>query len=276
MYLPKNKIITNLYTNGGEFVNKTTKSSYQGFYHKLYNGKVYTGKTPTDGPVVELEKMLSNPNKQPNISQVALTPDNNIINNKLWDYQAIVTYQQAKDQQGANPKIIPDNYIPVLTDKEYKVGEFQRYFVKKINESLFKEISKDDYNNLKQKDDSYLYEMFLLFSYSWLVTGNRVEAYQTNQKTILLTEQKYNIQIPFNNYLEYYMYPVRYDLYTEGSELTLDRNNYIGYYNIDNKKGFITKEGIILTPVDEDVLWKKILNNTSQETVKLYDSIKKK
>ena len=49
-YIPKNRIQTNLYTAGGEYHIPGINPDYVGFYHKLYTGKVYTGKTPNDKP----------------------------------------------------------------------------------------------------------------------------------------------------------------------------------------------------------------------------------
>ena len=45
-YYPKNRIVTNLYTRGGEFSTTITGQEYTGYYYKLYNGTYFTGKTP--------------------------------------------------------------------------------------------------------------------------------------------------------------------------------------------------------------------------------------
>ena len=55
MYIPKNRIITNLYTNTNEYVYKGTNVYYKGFYWKMYNGKLFTGKNPNELPNEELE-----------------------------------------------------------------------------------------------------------------------------------------------------------------------------------------------------------------------------
>ena len=36
-YYPKNRIITNLYTSGGEYIIKKTGLPYIGYYYSLYN-----------------------------------------------------------------------------------------------------------------------------------------------------------------------------------------------------------------------------------------------
>ena len=57
MYVPKSRIVTNLYTNTKELVLKDTQEYYTGFYYKTFNGKYYTGKTPNDPPNDELVKV---------------------------------------------------------------------------------------------------------------------------------------------------------------------------------------------------------------------------
>lgn len=48
MYIPKSKLDPQIYyTPGGEYYYSTTKSNYEGFYHKDLNGRAYTGKEHT-------------------------------------------------------------------------------------------------------------------------------------------------------------------------------------------------------------------------------------
>ena len=58
MYIPKNRILTNLYTPGNEFVVKTSEKNYSGYYHKLYTGEIFSGKTPNDSNIIELMYLL--------------------------------------------------------------------------------------------------------------------------------------------------------------------------------------------------------------------------
>ena len=48
MYIPKNRVKEDLYTTGGEYIILSTQVEYVGFYHKLYDGRAYTGKTSTE------------------------------------------------------------------------------------------------------------------------------------------------------------------------------------------------------------------------------------
>ena len=79
MYIPKNKIITNLYTNGLQINNPegekyfyiiNTDIIYEGYYWKDYKGKFYTGKTPNDKPT---QQLIQNPvNKDGNNTSYGL------------------------------------------------------------------------------------------------------------------------------------------------------------------------------------------------------------
>ena len=54
MYIPLNRLITNLKTTQNEFVYKDTLFPYDGYYWKSYDGKYFTGKNPNDLPSVEI------------------------------------------------------------------------------------------------------------------------------------------------------------------------------------------------------------------------------
>ena len=49
-YYPKSQITTNLYTNGGELFVQSTGQPYSGYYYRLSNGQLFSGKTPQDLP----------------------------------------------------------------------------------------------------------------------------------------------------------------------------------------------------------------------------------
>ena len=50
MYIPANRMITNLYTRGDELKNAATGVPYIGSYWEMYNGTIFTGKNPNDKP----------------------------------------------------------------------------------------------------------------------------------------------------------------------------------------------------------------------------------
>lgn len=61
-YYPKNRIKTNLYTDGGEYRILGTSNSYIGFYWSSYVGRFFTGKNPNDRAAgsIELERIPAN------------------------------------------------------------------------------------------------------------------------------------------------------------------------------------------------------------------------
>jgi len=174
-YIPKNKIQTNLYTSGGEYTFISSGENYIGYYHKLYNGKFFTGKTPNDPTIQELIK-------------AQVSPDPNIL----------------------IPLLIP--YNPLLpTEQDYQVGEFTRYFNIKRNQAIFTEISKDTYNKFKQQDSQVPWKLYRVFSLSWQLTGDINQVAQINKNITELTESKekvFGLSLYLKeNWIQYYKNP---------------------------------------------------------------------
>ena len=71
MYIPLNRLITNLKTTQNEFVYKDTLFPYNGYYWKSYDGKYFTGKNPNDLPSVEII-LRSNSDILTNIDVIAI------------------------------------------------------------------------------------------------------------------------------------------------------------------------------------------------------------
>ena len=229
-YYPKSKIITNLYTNGGEYIIIETNQEYIGYYHKLYNGKFFSGKNPNDNPIKELE-IISNNIIQTDDIEVAFT------------YNGLV-YNLIKNIDPSETKLFPVYYYPKPTQKEYDLGEFQRYFVKKTNELVYLEINKDNYTAIKNKDPKYIHEYYIPFTFSWQIYGNRIDILQTNRNTVLLQEQNLKIrglqEFLKNQYDKFYLYPVANNFTTKGEELQRANGaKYIGPYHIEANRGFV-------------------------------------
>lgn len=156
-YIPKNKIQTNLYTIGGEYILISSGQDYIGDYYKLYNGKYFTGKTPNDPATKELIISNKNEDLNPNGINLSSTP------------------------------LIP--YNPLLpTEQDYQVGEFTRYFNIKRNQAIFTEISKDTYTKFKQQDPQISWRLYRVFSLPWRLTGDINQVAQTNKNITELTE----------------------------------------------------------------------------------------
>jgi hypothetical protein len=180
-YIPKNKIKTNLYTVGGEFVYKSNGFVYIGNYHKLYDGKFFTGSTPNE------------PNKQELIKLASGLPDN--FTNSLESTDVI------------KKPLIPYSALqPTLQD--YKNGEFTRYFIVKRNELIFTEVDKKEYDKYKNKQPNVYWRLFKPISLFWRLTGIPYDVAQTNKNITELVEQReqaFGLSLYLDeNWIQYY------------------------------------------------------------------------
>jgi len=263
-YYPSNRIVTNLYTNGGEFLVSSTSLPYQGYYYKLYNGTSFTGKTPNDGvsqlliPISELQ-----PKPSQEFSIVSIVPRT----------QRSLELKKYLGASGAslNNKFIPITYYPKPTKQDYELGEIQRYFAKKQNEFIFIEIDKKTFNNLFFNDPAWLWQLYIPFNIPWEITGETQTVAEINRKITLLAEKDYKV-LGFYQFIEktggfnkFYQFPNISNLYTSGSEFkTADGRNYIGFYHIHDKTGPMvgathTKEPHgLLFPINETIVSKAI------------------
>jgi hypothetical protein len=156
-YIPKNKVKSNLYTQGGEFIYASTKEPYVGDYHELSTGKFYTGKTPNSLNIKELIKPFD-------------------------------------DEGGPNGPSSSTPYAPLFpTLQDYKNGEFVRYFICRRNESLFVEIDKANFTKYQQKDPTISWKLYKPFSLFWVLTGDVNQVAQTNRNVTELVEAKENV-----------------------------------------------------------------------------------
>jgi hypothetical protein len=187
-YYPKNRIQTDLYTNGGEYSIKSTGENYTGYYYKLYNNTIFTGKTPNDSPNQELTLYSETIEDNPLLVIVEPFPDPEVNNYNLLT-------------EKPSPKIVPLPYYPVPTVNDYKLGEFQRYFIKQINNLSFTEISKIDYNALVNRNETYLWPLYTPISIPWEISGNKDQIQQTNKRITLLTEQQSKVY-GFSKFIE--------------------------------------------------------------------------
>jgi hypothetical protein len=191
MYYPQSQIITNLYTNGNELVYVSSQAQYIGYYYKTSNGKYFTGKTPQDGPNVELTTISINTdlNNLPILYSVQV----NTFDNTIEDYNNIKNNSQVILK-------VPSYYQPQPTQQDYQIGEFRRYFTKKTNELLYTEVSKDTYDNILNKNSQWLWQDYLAFNIPWSISGDKLTVAKTNKNIVDLTIK--NLILPkFNDYL---------------------------------------------------------------------------
>jgi len=207
MYIPKNRLITNLQTNQGEFVYKDTLISYDGYYWKSYDGKYFTGKTPNDSPSVEiiLQVNTNTPTDSPTLT-IAPFYNNIIDNNSEIDLTS--EYIPLKNIDIATVKLLPSQYYPTPTQDDYNLGAFSRYFVVKANENVYLEVNKDTYDNINNQSPDWAWELYTPIFILWTLTGERDNVFITNRNITQLTEQRLKRrglqEFLKRNYLKFY------------------------------------------------------------------------
>lgn len=198
-YIPKSKILNNLYTTGGEYVIKTTQENYIGFYHRYYNGTVFSGRNPDEQYIQELEvpqkavnltnntqitNTLFSEDPDPEVDKTQYNPNMNY----LYTFLKTGTVNQVRTQK------IPQPYFYTPTDQDYTLGEIRRYFAKKSNEIRYVEIDQKTYSSILNQDSNYAWQYYLVFDLPWLITGDKIKVATVNKNMIDLTQQTLKIQ----------------------------------------------------------------------------------
>jgi len=183
MYFPKSQVKTNLYTNGGEYSVLNSNNSYTGYYYKTSNGRYFSGRTPNESPTFELFKFAP--------EDSSLTLSIGTINNYYRLEEGYL--QSTRLSFDSTPPSPPKQSYPVLTDNDYKLGEFQRYFLKKGNETQFLEISLEDYRKYVNQDKDVMFELYTPIQINWILTGEEKQVYQVNQSIVARAEREQNL-----------------------------------------------------------------------------------
>jgi hypothetical protein len=191
MYFPLSQIITDLHTNGNEFVIKSTNISYVGYYWKTSTKKYYTGKTPQDTPIQELI-----PYNIEGGSQISSTITELPVNYDIYSYYNQYdtdTINYLNITKLSSPPLLPYYSLTIPTQQDYQIGEFRRYFCKKINEISYLEINKEVYDKLITQDSTIAFQYYQPFNISWQLTGNKEQVFITNKNIVELTikQQKF-------------------------------------------------------------------------------------
>jgi hypothetical protein len=216
MYIPKNKIITNLFSQNNDLIYKSDQRKYTGYYYKTYDGKYFTGKNPNDGINEELIKISPTEvgyDQNALQSKIAFTDAPTIlesINTPGYSEKMIVNYSLLKNINLNEPtyKHLPTSYYPVPTQDDYNLGVFVRYFCVKVNENIYLEINKDTYDSLNKEKDDWLWELYIPFQLLWTITGKKDEVSQTNKNITLIQEKNLKRkglqEFLKNNYTKFY------------------------------------------------------------------------
>jgi len=184
MYYPKSQVKINLYTKGGEYAILDSNTIYKGYYYETSNGEYFSGRTPNESPSFRLIKI--NLNEPVTLSSFEFERDNFYSLSGRYLQSTNLSFSQ-------NPPSPPKQSYPVLTDNDYKLGEFQRYFLKKGNETKFIEISLEDYRKYVNRDRDVMFELYTPIQINWILTGEKEQVYRINQSIISRTEREQNL-----------------------------------------------------------------------------------
>ena len=245
MYLPKSQIVTNLTTNGTEF--SLGGLPYSGSYFKTSAGKYYSGKTPSDPNSLPLTSNSiggANPQEGQNKNpiQVYTSPTGSLYPESYNEFNP--GYQRALgDDFIYKAPLPPIPSITFPTEKQYEVGEFQRFFLKKNNELKYIEVNKSTFNNYVNRNSSVQYELYSSIRINWELTGNFTNVYKVNKNTVRLIESQNNLYGFYDSFktqfAKYYKFDKGEGLFTDGSEFINRRTRkvYRGFYHVHPTKG---------------------------------------
>jgi hypothetical protein len=186
MYYPKSQVKTNLYTNGEDFISLNNSTPYKGYYYETSNGKYFSGKTPNESPSFEIVKI--NLNESPTNLSTNLQVENFPVDNLYIIENGYANSTRLNFNQ--TPPSPPKQSYPIVTDNDYKLGEFQRYFLKKGNETKFLEISLEDYRKYVNQDKDVMFELYTPIQINWILTGEEKQVYQVNQSIVARAERE--------------------------------------------------------------------------------------
>lgn len=220
-YLPKHYVKTGLVANQGEFITKVAGLPYTGPYYEIGTGQIFSGLGPEDISSQELVKFgnLENPpgttfqevsvafnldvlNLRPGESSnfIQNSPD---VNFQIYQAQMVDEYTKLKKftEKDYSGRKLPYGITPIPTEDDYTVGEYTRYFTKKVNENTYLEIDQTQYTAITKQDPQIFYEQYFAFSLPWSITGPEAQVYQTNKN---ITQRRIiNLQLfGFDKFLE--------------------------------------------------------------------------
>ena len=219
MYIPKNKIVTNLYSRNDDLVYKSNQRKYTGYYYKTYTGQYFTGRNPDDGvndELIKVEPTETGYNQNSRQSKIAFTDAPTIfdsIDTPGYSEEMIVNYASLKNinLNKSTYQHLPTSYYPKPTREDYNLGVFTRYFCVKINEDIYLEINKKTYDALTSQKGDWLWQLYTPFQLLWTISGEEKEVAKTNYNITLIQEQRLKrrglTEFLKNNYLKFYPSP---------------------------------------------------------------------
>ena len=220
-YIPSNKKTIKT-TRGKTFIRKLDLQKYRGTYIETSDGRFYEGTIIESGKeLIKVNSISSTEKKFGNNSPtIAFNTLNPSIKNHL---------SKTKD-----PSVVRN----VPNEEDYFRGYYYRYFLKRINGSQYREIDKETYTSINNKEYSYDYNLYEIGSIKWFLKGN---VFKDNSRQILNLKPTYPNLInlfPVLNEFQEVLPNVLEDQYTSGGELYYPNGNeYIGKYHVHPSQG---------------------------------------
>ena len=236
-YIPKKMTNNNLYTAGDQFVDSGTGNTYTGSYHELFDGTVFSGKTPND------------PNSRKLLVDYKSVPQNTkvITSNENLRYQKLNPTNQELYKYGKDPIA----FIPQPTGDDYKRGSIQRYFARKRNETPTRilEIDSNTYDDLFTQGGEYNYAMWDVTKVFWKISGPLTDTRDrsgiviagiadTNRRLVDYINKEFRgIKQYLSNLIQFAVranLELVSNLYSGGGDFIykLDNNRFSGYYHL--------------------------------------------
>ena len=265
MYYPKSQIIENQCANPGEFVKDSTGEPYSGPYYKTSDGSFFTGKNPQDTPNVPLKSL----NQEDQIPLSEPLPESYY----LIDDSYYIAKGLKVNRNAPRP---PISSKPFPTESNYKLGEFERYFLKKRNDKFIIEVNKKEYDLFKSSNLSVQSDLYKALSFNWQISGIKEQVGKTNKNITTLMQKRFNFEGLLDyfklNFTQYFKYIPAENLVTEGNEFKEKKTGkiYVGPYHIHPDKGPMV--GATHVPYPHDFLipisgsLERIVLNLEQET----------
>ena len=256
-YYPLSQIKTGFYTNGNEFILSSNEDEYVGPYYKTSNGRRFTGLNSND-PTTELLILAPGVEDLDPFSGTSVIEQANdedvpkTTNPSFWIIQDGGYRKEEVSKAGQSPVQLQ----PKPTQKDYKLGEYQRYFLKRVNNNQYIETDKITYKKYTEQSSDVQFALFTPISLPWELTGKREEVYKINLKTVE-NVKKLNGLVGFVKYFngqfsKYYLFASNENLFTDGTQFKnrTTQRPYRGRYHIHPEKGPMVGAEHVSSPHD--------------------------